>query len=215
MVLQISHVIWQLPGLIHLLFMTCCQWFVRQNVMTNCMLKVTLPYSQYVLRGGSGLLYWQTYFKLGLKYALTPLCPKPFTKAYMCLTMEVLLRSQYYSSMVSHMSPAALRQTRHSLCVVGLSLSLFIHQLERKGHVAIYRFRIWHRTLQTPPAPEETCPPPNSCLWMWAQRPNAWTQTFPIMTSRQHSWPEPMTLKRPRFVAQRTTADDCGERPIL
>jgi hypothetical protein len=48
---------------------------------------------------------------------------------------------------------------------------------------------------------EESWTPPNSCLWMWAQRPNAEyiMQTCPIMTSR-----EPTTRKTKLW----GTADD-------
>jgi hypothetical protein len=54
--------------------------------------------------------------------------------------------------------------------------------------------------IQTPPAPEETWGPPNSCLRMRAQRPNTSTHSADLphhdkMTNRQHFWLEPMTLE--------------------
>jgi hypothetical protein len=51
-----------------------------------------------------------------------------------------------------------------------------------------------HRTLQTPPAPEENGTPSYCSLWMWAQRADAWTYSTDL-PSRQHFWPETTALK--------------------
>jgi hypothetical protein len=59
--------------LVHLSFMACCQ-VVRQKLMTNCMLKVSLPYNQSI--GIKGRRFWFALltdpFQIGAKIGLHP-----------------------------------------------------------------------------------------------------------------------------------------------